>query len=215
MAISDDLPGVSVGIFIDNQPLPEREMPDPDPQVRTVNCLVEAQTDKVFDIRMAIEANAVFKGEALKFKIYLDGNYIQGYTIHRDSSRKFGISKGLRVASDRVRKYMFANVQDVEKFSRSISSRSRAVRRASQSPPPSGASVGNISQMLYTGSPTISSSQHTEEELPELGTIKVEVCHVNAGSEATFSQARARELEEKVLGTRMEAMNRHIKHYVR
>lgn len=211
----DHLPGVSVGIFIDDHPLPEREMPDPDPQVRTVNCLVEAETDKIFEIRMTTEENAVFEGNQLSFRAHVDGNCTGSCLISQRRSPTTVTSEGLFVATDQVRKYKFANIQNIERFSQSISSRSRAVRRASKSPSSSGPSVANFSEVLYTGSPTVHKSQFTEEEVSELGTIKVEVFHKNEVSKSEFNTDLAREREIATIGASREARGRNTMHCVR
>ena len=117
------------------------------------------------------------------------------------------VNKGLPTEPNKERKFKFLEIREVENHSRSISRRSSAVRDASQSPPPTAVSTGNVFQVLYTGSPRASESTYPEEQLEELGTIRIALFHANIEKESVaFSRTRAREREKNVLDTQKKAM---------
>ncbi|EME41124.1 hypothetical protein DOTSEDRAFT_27699 [Dothistroma septosporum NZE10] len=207
MAISSDLNGVTISLVIDNQELPEQDFPDPDSEERTVNRLVEAQSQQIFQVQMTVAPDTVFTGSELVSKVFVDGRQIDEPLVN------IGVlgmgfpftetSLGSYVSSTMVRKYQFADISTVEQQSHSISSRSHSVRNimsftsansyrsASTSsntesqawtPMTSVSGMSGSRSASYTGgpmTPSLSADGYVPRELLDLGTIKVEVRHVN------------------------------------
>ncbi|KAF7197385.1 hypothetical protein HII31_01195 [Pseudocercospora fuligena] len=134
MAISTDLPGVSITITINDQALPEYILPDLDQVARTTDRLVEAQSNKVFEIQMHADPTTTFHGSQLAFKILVDGRYIETPLIPQVLSQIPGgcteKSEGMHVSPGQVRKYHFMDVVAVAENTTSLSSRSNSMRRA-------------------------------------------------------------------------------------
>lgn len=134
MAISTDLPGVSITITIDDQALPEHILPDLDQVARTTDRLVEAQSNKVFEIQMHAGPTTTFQGSQLAFKIFVDGRYIETPLIPQVLSQIPGgcteKSEGMHVSPGQVRKYHFMDLVAVAENTTSLSSRSTSMQRA-------------------------------------------------------------------------------------
>ena len=114
MAISTDLPGVSIALTINNQDLTEQDFPDLDPEERTVNRLVEAQSQQIFEVQVTVAPDTIFKGTELAFKVFVDGRQIDEPLVN------VGVlgmgfpftetSLGSYVSERMVRKYQFADI---------------------------------------------------------------------------------------------------------
>ncbi|EME81407.1 uncharacterized protein MYCFIDRAFT_81464 [Pseudocercospora fijiensis CIRAD86] len=161
MAISTDLPGVTVTITINDQALPEHILPDLDQVARTTDRLVEAQSNQVFEIQMNADPSTTFHGSQLAFKIFVDGRYIETPLISQVLSVIPGgwteKSEGMHVSPGQVRKYHFMDLVAVAENTTSLTSRSTSMRsaisRASSSAPmstglptPPTSSVGQASR---------------------------------------------------------------------
>ncbi|KXT02313.1 hypothetical protein AC578_191 [Pseudocercospora eumusae] len=130
MAISTDLPGVTVTITINNQALPEHILPDLDQVARTTDRLVEAQSNQVFEIQMHADPTTTFHGTQLSCKIFVDGRYIETPLISQIPGGWMEKSEGLHVSPGQVRKYQFMDLVAIAENTTSLSSRSTSMRSA-------------------------------------------------------------------------------------
>jgi hypothetical protein len=98
MAVLDTLPGLTVSIHVDDEPLPayeddtKEETPD-DPvaqyQVaRTLCKYVEAKSDKEFCIEMFLDPPYIMHCPALVFVCWIDGNLVDELVISQAEFRK-------------------------------------------------------------------------------------------------------------------------------
>lgn len=174
---------MTVTIVTGGRDLEEHTTADIMPTKRTFNCLVEASSDQIFKVQYRVRDPHVFEGSDLRFTVYVDGEETDGTLISKaeaNSGTAARASRGLQVARDMMRRYKFTDVEIVGYASSSLPS-------ATASMAPFGYRPGMLTPATNTSRGTTSASRsvvsattHTPvSNMDELGTIKIEVTHVN------------------------------------
>lgn len=114
MAISKDLPGVEVTITAGGRELREHDCIELKPVDRTVDHLIAATSNQIFAIKCTAQQDTKFKGSALVFFVYVDGQEIDGGWIGKTETKTgtAGVySLGLQNTADTLRRYRFTDVE--------------------------------------------------------------------------------------------------------
>ncbi|KAM3420585.1 hypothetical protein BST61_g3847 [Cercospora zeina] len=196
MAIIKELPGVSISVRIQGQPLPEYRDDDIQDPERTVSYMIEAMANQIFEIHVRATPEASFAGSSLAAQFYVDGKYVDGVLIDAsDLSARDGASaksRGKYVSSNMLRRYQFASreqqIEVVERKSASLSMRPRVSGSSSRTP--------DVSYSGYTPSYVSSAaSSWVDVDPPLFGANSVDPISVSAstanssGTYATVSHA--------------------------
>lgn len=111
MAISPDLPGLTLSIRIANRKLPEYHDSDIEDPPRVVSYMIEAVPDTIFSIHAHADSSVNFQGSSLALHFYVDGKYVDGALIDSPlgGSRAEARSRGRYVRANMLRRYQFAS----------------------------------------------------------------------------------------------------------
>lgn len=115
MAISDDLPGVSITIAVNGTPLQEHNPAEVDGEhLRTVTKYVEVTSGQLFAVSIKLLPAFKFKGGCIVFEIYADGDLMSKPMFIKYNSDRSKVAKGRPSGHDKVEKFRFADVQTGE-----------------------------------------------------------------------------------------------------
>lgn len=87
MAISDELPGVEVAVTVGGNDLKEYRDEDLEEEEGTTTRYIEAVSGQQFAIRMKVPRRFQFVADTLRFRTYIDGNYIGGVNVYAADCR--------------------------------------------------------------------------------------------------------------------------------
>ncbi|KAK4891814.1 hypothetical protein LTR27_009666 [Elasticomyces elasticus] len=130
MVAVDLLAGLDVCIKVNGQALAEYEDRDEEAEDRTIVRYVEAVSGQVFSIQATARAGFRSAGDAVSFRIHVDGSEcVDAPMISNDRSRfmtSSAVSTGLRSGENRVSLYQFAPLQTISEASHAASGPTKA-----------------------------------------------------------------------------------------
>lgn len=118
MVVSEALPGLEIAITVDGIPLYEHRDPNEveEDEPRTTTRYLEVTSGQVFAISIKVLPHFQYQGDCIAFNIRADGELVADPVIRRTDTVQAFISEGPALASGKVNKYTFADIELCEEF---------------------------------------------------------------------------------------------------
>lgn len=113
MVVSEALPGLEITITVNGIPLYEHRDPNEaaDVESRTTTRYLEVASGQVFAISITASPHFQYEGDCIAFEIKADGELVADPMIRQTDIEQAFISEGPALASGKVNKYTFVDIE--------------------------------------------------------------------------------------------------------